>query len=907
MFVFTLLPIQKGEGFRITVSGTIFCQEERKANIPLGGATLSLISGKDTLYTVSDNSGRFSFSIPQAFEVIVVAKYQGFDDFRETYQLFGDHTAIAIKMNQSREQLNAAKIESEILFVRKEADTTIYNMAALEKMEGDRALDLLLQIPGFGISKGKLTVWGEYVDKTYVNGKLIYGDDPMSALSLLRAEEIKNVRVYDTQYLADKHRGVKNSKKRRVIDVQTFKQFLSAVDLQAQARAGAIYVQTDPGNVSPLRFSSGFDFDSNREMQQLGVYVNGNNINDDQNGIEVVKNAPPTLFSDTRYLDAKGTYVKKWKDSEWGNSLSLDYSYNHESEKRHDDTIIDRTETEGGLVPLHYEESSIAWKRMGVHVASIGAELHQCPLKDIDFYMGVAFDNSRTVESEMISSDSGLADTQRQDQISGTRDRGFSIGQDLTWSNLDAKNGWTPSVSFSCDLSKNLAYSYTIDTLKSSTTRRYLEGNGGGTGKHLSGVFSLKKTLSDTGLLTTELEMTCRADYSNEHKNIMTVDYLLPAGDQTDFANSFDYHWNDLKFSAGAGLTIASPIAQVVSISAGVVSDRQLDVEVFPESIRASNSFTMPYARVSVTPPFRKDKLYLSYSLSGDIPALEQTRERVDNSNPLRLLIGNPELKSPLNHSLGISFYPRISAEGSSFALQSRFKFIQNPIVDKIQYYSKPGELYAWGVDYEIPAGGTLTGYDNAKLAVSFFCSASYGRRIKPLKGTLKSEISFNLHKLPEYDGDYLNHVTGFGPKMSLSLTTMPVKFMRVTLFNGTTYTKDINTSGSVLSELILESCSVSAEVRFMKHAFCQAEYSASFYKYLSGMGVNADIQNLNCALGILFFDSNLAVSISGSDLLGKAVSYSTRTTCSELVRQSGLSLGKYCLLNIAYRFGNKQ
>ena len=130
---------------------------------------------------------------------------------------------------------------------------------------------------------------------------------------------------------------------------------------------------------------------------------------------------------------------------------------------------------------------------------------------------------------------------------------------------------------------------------------------------------------------------------------------------------------------------------------------------------------------------------------------------------------------------------------------------------------------------------------------------------------------------------------------------------MRVTLFNGTTYTKDINTSGTVLSELILESCSVSGEVRFLKHAFFQAEYSASIYKYLSGMGVNTDIQNLNCALGILFFDSNLAVSISGSDLLGKAMNYSTRSTSSELVRQSGYSLGNYCLLNIAYRFGKKE
>ena len=262
-----------------------------------------LISGKDTLNTVSNNSGKFSFSLPQAFEVTILAQYQGFDDFCETFQLGGNHLAVVIKMNQSKQLLEAAMIKSEIPFVRAEADTIIYNMAALEKMEGDKALDLFLQIPGFGINKGKITMWGENVDKTYVNGKLIYGDDPISALNLLKAEEVKNVRIYDTQYMADKHRGVKNSKKRRVIDVQTFKQFLSAVDLQAQTRVGSIYKKEDVGSVNPLRFSLGFDFDSNREMQQIGAYSNGNNINDSKNGSDIVKSSPPTLYSDKKNVD----------------------------------------------------------------------------------------------------------------------------------------------------------------------------------------------------------------------------------------------------------------------------------------------------------------------------------------------------------------------------------------------------------------------------------------------------------------------------------------------------------------------------------------------------------------------------------------------------------------------------
>ena len=831
--IFTLLPIQKGEDLHIIVSGTIFCQEGGKTNIPLGGASLSLISGKDTLNTVSDKLGKFSFSIPSAFEVIITAKYQGFDDYREVYQLFGDHTAIAIKMNQSREQLNAARIESEIPFVRKEADTTIYNMAALEKMEGDRALDVLLQIPGFGINKGKLTVWGEYVDKTYVNGKLIYGDDPMSALSLLKAEEIKNVRVYDTQYLADRHRGVKNSKKRRVIDILTFKQFLSAVDLQAQTRLGTSYGnEGDTRSNNLFRFSSGFDFDSNREMRQIGAYVNGNNINDQRNGIEVVKDASPILYSDKTFANTHFKYVRKWKDTEWGNRLSVHYEYNLKNEKRSDKTIIDRARTEGGLTPLHYEENRSSMDKRGYHLASIEALLHQSPIKDLSFYMGLYVENGLSSILDKISNTSGtIAGIQYQDQTIGTKERGLVIAPDITWTNLDTKSGWIPSISLSCELSNNLSYSYTIDTLRSSTTRRYLEGNGGDNGRHFSGSFSLKKTLSNTGLLTTELEFFSRAKYMNEHKNMMTVDYLLPENDQIDYTNSFDYSWNNFQFSVGAGFSMSSPSTQLLAIQFGVMSDKQLDKEVFPTEIRASNNYKMPFATLSITPTIRKNRFSFNYSLSGDAPALEQTRGRVDNSNPLRLRIGNPDLKASLKHTVGIGFIPHISAEGSYLSFNSSIRFDQNPIVDRIRFFSQLSPLQAWGVDYEIPAGGTLTGYENADLAYSVYGVASYECRVKPLKGTFSSGISFNYHRSPEYDGDCLNYVMGFGPELNLSFLTMPVKFLRLNFSSGTSYTKDINHSGTIISELILENYSISSELRFLKHAFCNASYSASIYK----------------------------------------------------------------------------
>lgn len=907
LFIMALLPFQQGHDVgNTTVSGTIFCQEGKRIAIPLGGAELSLVAGKDTLHTTSDELGRYSFSTAKTFEVTILAKYQGYEDFKQTYQLFDSHTAIAINMKRSMEQLDAAKIKSEIPFVRKDADTTIYNMAALEKMDGDRALRLVLQIPGFEIIKGKLTVWGEVIDKTYVNGRLIYGDDPMSALNLLNADEIKNVRVYDTQRMEDIQRGLKNSKKRRVIDIQTFQQFLAAVDVQAQTRAGAVYDMNEAYD-NPLRYSAGVNFDSNREMQQIEAVVNSNNINDSRNGLEVTKCDMPALHSDQKQTGMSFSIAKKWKDAEWGNSLSASYEYNHENCAIRDGVSeIDRIGTDSGILPLRYESVSSSEGINKFHEIRISANLHSTPFKDVKLGTVFKIDDSQKNNLSKMWNDAGATGTQSQCQVSSIESRRYHFNQRFTWSNPYAKNGWVPAIHINYNVSNNEFNETNIDTLMSSSIRRNLEGSGDEMRKYFLGTFSLKKALKNTGYITTGMELWYQTEYTERHNEKSTIDHLLPEREQTDFVNSFDYNWHAFRNSIMGVYSVSARKHQLIKVIAGLTAEKIKDIETFPTEIRTDNSFVTPSIQVSSTPPIRRDKLIISYTLQGIPPASESMRKRINNLNPLRLTMGNPDLKRTVNQTVGVNYIPHILPGGASFALQCLVNIDHNPVVSKINYYSSPGTLSAWGVDYSIPAGGTLTEFVNASYSLTSDFMARFDCRIKPLKGTLKSEFSLNYRRLPEYDFDMLNFMTGTSPRLSLSLTTMPVKCLRLTLSSSTSYNKDINTYNAVLSESVVESCSATAELRFLKNGFCDARYSATIYNYLSGMGTDTDIHNLTCSVGSFFLKGKLAVSISGSDLLGKAFRYSTSTTGSEFIRFADPSVGRYCLLNVAYRFSKK-
>ena len=424
--------------------------------------------------------------------------------------------------------------------------------------------------------------------------------------------------------------------------------------------------------------------------------------------------------------------------------------------------------------------------------------------------------------------------------------------------------------------------------------------------RYFLGTFSIKKALKNTGYVTTEMELWYQTEYTDRHKDKMTVDYLLPEGEQTDLANSYDYNWYDFKNTLLGGYSISSGGHQLMKVRAGAVSEKSTDCELFPVSTGTDNFFITPFIQLNSTPPIRKDKLMISYTLQGTPPANESMRKRVNNLNPLRLTMGNPELKTTVKHTLGINYFPHILPGGASFAFQYLLVFNQNPIVSKLNFYPTSSIINAWGVDYDIPAGGTLTEFVNARYSLTSDLMARFSCRIKSLKGTLNSEISFNYRKLPEYDAETLNYMTGTSPGINLSLTMMPVKWLRLNLSSNTSYNMNVNTFKDVLSESVVEICSANAELQFLENAFCNVRYTATVYNYLCGWGTDTDIQNLTCSIGSFLYKGKLAISISGSDLLGKAFNYSTSTTGSEFIRYADASLGRYCLLNIAYRFSKK-
>lgn len=898
------------ETFRSKISGVV-CSSAADGSdiIPVANASVMLVTGRDTLYTVSDERGRYSLTFDQSFEVELQISHVGYEPHICKYQLDRDFTQIVVELTPLKEVLDAAVVKGEIPLFTSVEDTVIFNAAALDRMEGDRAVELLKQIPGFDVKEGSITVWGEPVQKTYVNGKLIFGDNVYTAVSLLGADEVKSIRVYDQQTALDRRRGLKHSRKERVLDVVTFKSFMQSTDIVAQSRGGAD-AATDVDGALKLRYAAGADASYNSEMTQMSVQFNGNNVCDDSNKFEVITGTAPVLNVDKNHYNASASLTKKWHDAEWGNSIHASYSYQDDRTSSSSRRVIDRIRSDGNIEGLHYDESESTNTSDRTHCIDLIANFKDSPLKDISLGLGleIAEDRLHSIENMAQSSDeSGL---RTQNQIRNVWNRRFDVNPSISWWNNDSDSGWVPGIILGMSIVNDPGNDVTIDTLSSSFCRRYLTGESMKRVNTVSGALSAHKTIVDNPVYTAIFEAMMCVDYLNSSLEKYTFNKLLSSDSSTDnldISNSCHYSWNDLSMGPYMTFTVNSAFINLF-VMTGLALHQQDDREFFPSELSVDKKYIIPgnsavHARFHIA----NNSVSLLYSMNGNVPSIEQTRQRMTNNNPLRLQLGNPDLKASYKNQLSLSYKFGPQSSGSSFELSSTLNWQHNAIIDKVSYYSSASSMQIWGQEYLIPAGATLTTYENASGMYSSSSRASYGCRVKPLKGTLNTTLSFVSQRIPQYDGETLNSIRSMCPSMSLSLTCMPIsKYLRLVFMNSVSYMRDKNNSLQVLSGGWSDIISASSEIRFLKNAFADVKYSCTMYRFNEGMGADTDIQNLNFALGCRLLKGNLGLSITGNDMLNDASSYRTSSTSSEFIQTWTPSFGRYYMLNIAYRFGKR-
>lgn len=100
-------------------------------------------------------------------------------------------------------------------------DTTVFTADSFKVAEGANVEELLKRLPGFQVDKdGKITALGKKVERVLVDGEEFFGSDPGIATKNLRADNIKEVQVYEGKSDQAAFTGIDDGKSKQTLNLK---------------------------------------------------------------------------------------------------------------------------------------------------------------------------------------------------------------------------------------------------------------------------------------------------------------------------------------------------------------------------------------------------------------------------------------------------------------------------------------------------------------------------------------------------------------------------------------------------------------------------------------------------------------------------------------------------------------
>ncbi|MBE6236962.1 MAG: hypothetical protein E7116_02245 [Bacteroidales bacterium] len=840
--------------------------------------------------TGTDMSGLFQFKSLPVGDYELTASHMGYDSFTSKYSLTEGRCVIYIRLKPSEDAIDGATVIAEAALLRQIADTTIYNAAALRADAWARAEELLKQIPGASVNGGQITIHGEPVARTFVNGTLVFGDNPVTAFKQLMASDVTHIKVYDETSVEDKLAGKKNSRKERILNVITKDKISMAVIGRLEAAGGLDQKRTIDGNIQP-RYGLSGNIHLHSEMLQIQIDGGSNNVN-----------AQPNLFSPERnrqlssYSENSGIAVlvsKYWGDRIIGNNITASYSFSH---------AYDRTEGRSATDYIATEASPAILFRDTTRNRSINKAHHL----GLDLYCAktkIGTINARVVAS--LSNNSSINITGRSEALenslaiyseNSTNKADLSrFGTTIRWNNKFGNLRPHASIDLSYHNSRNS--NYLIDTLGTSAyPKRALHGKG--RGGNIYGAFTAgtEAFLINTDKQTITLDAAYVFEFANNDDNKLTYNYFGFAEPVVDITNTFDYRWR----------------TQVHSLNVALLRDTRLTnlaVHVRPLLKTAFNKEMLPtgyenartYFAICPSASFAyKKRLKAAFTTDTSVPTMEQTRPKINDVIQSRLSAGNPDLKQSYISKLSLSYSTKPDAHKPLLESSLQASVTANPIVTRMRFMTEDTILEQYD-GYVAKAGSILSTYSNAPAMATVSLKTQVSGQTNT-RMPWYATVSYTYRHLPQYASDELIFLNEHTPALQ-GRYSYRTPFGLTAKINGTVmYVNSRNSEGTLVNEAVGGRGGVSADWLFMKKFQVQCSYDVSVYHMLNRKMTNVT-QEMQAFLKIELLRRCLYMTISGHDLLNTADSYSVTSSADRIVQTWTPAYGRYFLLGFIWEF----
>ena len=763
-----------------TVSGFIV---DAKDNSPLIGTHIFLKNNTTNQTTVSDYEGAFQFQnvINGIYQLKV--SYIGYQTFTKEVHVNGTFIKLGnLKMKEGLE-LQEVQVVEKVLPVIQLGDTTQFNANAYKTLSDTDASDLIEKMPTVVVENGKVQAQGENVKQVLVDGKPFFGNDPTAALKNLPAEVIDKIQIYDEQSDQSKFTGFDDGETSKTINIITkknmrngqFGKIYAGYGYENKYQAGGnINIFNGDQRISIIGLSNNINQQNFSSEDLLGVVGESgkgrggrkggilSDLGRGQSGIS----ASDFLVSQQGGITSSHAFGVNFSDK-WGDKLDVSASYYfNQSNNTTEQTLTQQYFDAEGLTELYSEESLTEntnknHRFSGVFDYKIN-ENNSVIWRSNATWQGN--DGQENVFGQTLLHSNIL--NQTESDFSADLNA-LSLTNTLLWRHKFQKRGRTFSVRFNNSYAPKKGESYLLsDNLFETETTRLNQYSTLDNNKWtLATNVQYTEPLNRKGLLL----LNYKANYQQEESTKETFDFEESAEDYNLFNKDLSNVFSNDYFSQSLGggyLYRLRGFRTIMMVRANVQWSKLLTEQTLPYEATTENNFLNVLPMVMfIYRPSRTENFRLLYRTNSQLPSIEQLQNVVDNSNPLQLSVGNPNLLQGYQHNL-IGRYSKTNTKKSSVFYAMLGGSLTNDYIGSSTYFSAADYDATLEEDAQITVPVNLDGYYNLRSFVT------YGFPVSPIKSNLNIDLTANYTHTPGLINEKLNYTNNSNAGIGLTLSS---------------------------------------------------------------------------------------------------------------------------------------
>jgi hypothetical protein len=915
----------------ITVSGRVV---ESDTKAPVEMATVQLLSLPDSTQAagkVTNKNGWFSLPKVKAGKYVLRLSFVGYTTKNIPVTLSEKNTERnvgTIALETDAVMLKEAVITAEAPQVTAVEDTLMYNASAYRTPEGAMLEELVKKLPGAEIDdEGNVTINGKEVKKIMVDGKEFFGGDVKTGLKNLPVNMVEKLKTYDRKSDLARITGIDDGEEETVLDLKVKKGMNQGWFGNIDAAMGT--EKRYLGNAILNRFV---------ESTQISIIAGGNNVNDQgfsgggggprwkrNEGLNATKTAGINFANETDKLETGG---------------SVRYNY-----RNADVSSVSSTERFLQSGNSYSNTNSGAINRTTDFNADFRLEWKPDTLTNIIFRPNFTYgktNNTSDSYSSTFNSDPYAVVDNPNNYLNFSNFGSSSEVEELNKIRVNAVNSHTHKLTKSIAANGTLQVNRKLNSRGRNITFRgtfgYTDNDNESYSESETRYYQLKNTAGlDSITYRNQYIVTPTQSYSYSAQ----VTYSEPIAKQTflQFSYNFQYKHNKSDkntYGLGDDWVISDPLPSDYQASRLDSLCKYAEYNYYNHDVTTSLRFVRQKYQLSVGLSLQPQNSKLSYK-KGDYtidttrtvfnfapnidfrfrfsktsqlrftyrgknsqPSMENLLPIVDNSDPLRISMGNPGLKPAFAHNLRL-FYTGYNADKQrGFMMHANFSATQNAIANCTTYNEQTGgtTTQPQNIDGNWNASGMFgfnTALPNRKYTINSFSRVAYTNSVAYLYDNMenKKNTSTELGLSERLNAAYRNDWFEFGINGSISYSFERNELRPANNQEPYTFSYGANTSITFPWTMTL-STNIANQSR----------------RGYTDSSMNRNELIWNAQLSQSFFKGALTLTAEMYDILKQQSNISRSLTADMRSVSEYNAINSYCMFHVIYRlniFGSKE